>query len=1381
MSELKTRLGEKGWKALEGEASGPAFRMLTVFASLAERPEGQGWRVFRAAEAKVLAGLTGREQSADSLDERVQALNRASEVVGERPEFASLVFDMRRADGALVLEMRQAENDRMRELAMESTQAMLTTPGLAPRLQTPQGVQKEPTYLVAVSRGPAGGAAAEVTDEFLTALEEKLTALAVVQRRGYRVRLWWPPRDLAAAGAEASAQSRAAANRADALLVMMSDGWPDPEAFGLEAGAFHQDGELAHEFCPKVIAAGDQARFPAPYRHWPAQPLLWSQNAGRRWDGKPFASLLQLRDKGDRDDRDCLVGQVCDELLAVLDRAHAQGPRPDPAVAASEAAKRTFGEATHESFGREVPKHVEKARATQAEGQGEPEDLLPLLQAWVDGEGARSRIFALLGSFGTGKTTVAHMFAEQLVEAREKDPAAPFPILLDLKRLSEFFGDQDPAKTSLTELMVRSLNPEQAREIDPVGLLKLLRSEPCVIIFDGLDEVGTRLGVERTTRLYGQLLDIVPKAVWNQEAAAGEADWSLCGARIMVTCRTQFFETYVQQKTVLTGHHRHTAGPIVEGDAHTTTYYMAPFEPEQVRSYFEVTLGAARGREIYESIAGVGDLQALVSKPLMTRYIAELAPQLLEDIARGRKINAGVVYQRLFEQALERDGFKRTVMTVRDRQELLEVLAEVFWLRRRPVLKLRDLEKWFDGYMHRSESLGNILKSGTEARALLQTELRNASLLMRQAEDEFAFDHTSFYEYFLARRLIALVLEGGLDSMTDCPPVSAECLRFLRDHIEADELAEDLGRGLDRLFLKGTVAARGLGVRIVAQLQALKPAWNYPVGADLSGLDLKQARSAGTGAGRRLFRQVSFAGSNLLGAEFNQADFQDCDFDGTVLAGARFEACAFDRCHGAPREAASARTFGCRIDPETRRGVLQALILAFPSAESGGRRRPPRAGYHTAGFNSAVFSPDGLQVLIASLDNTARLFDRASGAEIARFTGHDDWVQSAVFSPDGAQVLTASHDRTARLFDRGSGAEIARFTGHEDWVRSAVFSPDGAQVLTASGDSTARLFDRASEAEIARFTGHDGTVQSAVFSPDGALVLTASYDGTARLFDRASGAEIARFTGHDDWVQSAVFSPDGAQVLTASSDRTARLFDRASGAEIARFTGHEDWVRSAVFSPDGAQVLTASDDRTARLFDRASGAEIARFTGHEGWVLSAVFSPDGAQVLTASYDRTARLFDRASGAEIARFTGHENWVLSAVFTPDGAQVLTASFDRTARLFDRASGAEIARFTGHENIVRSAVFSPDGAQVLTASSDNTARLFDRASGARLGGWQPLPEGWMLFDGDEVAVSGGGGWWKYVHGVDTSDPLHPKVVCPDLPQLSGRAPTAPPLGR
>ena len=69
-------------------------------------------------------------------------------------------------------------------------------------------------------------------------------------------------------------------------------------------------------------------------------------------------------------------------------------------------------------------------------------------------------------------------------------------------------------------------------------------------------------------------------------------------------------------------------------------------------------------------------------------------------------------------------------------------------------------------------------------------------------------------------------------------------------------------------------------------------------------------------------------------------------------------------------------------------------------------------------------------------------------------SGHEDSVRSAQFSPDGTRIATASDDNTARVWDAATGQPLATLAGHGSYVRSAQFSPDGKRLVTASYDET---------------------------------------------------------------------------------------------------------------------------------------------------------------------------------------------------------------------------------------------------------------------------------------------------------------------------------------
>ncbi|QRN96794.1 CHAT domain-containing protein [Archangium violaceum] len=352
---------------------------------------------------------------------------------------------------------------------------------------------------------------------------------------------------------------------------------------------------------------------------------------------------------------------------------------------------------------------------------------------------------------------------------------------------------------------------------------------------------------------------------------------------------------------------------------------------------------------------------------------------------------------------------------------------------------------------------------------------------------------------------------------------------------------------------------------------------------------------------------------------------------------------------------------------------------------------------------SAVFSPDGHQVVTASADTTARLWS-ARGVPLASLEGHESYVLSAVFSPDGQRVVTASADTTARVWS-AQGELLAKLEGHGNHVNSAVFSPDGQQVVTASSDGTARVWSSRG-AQLAVLAGHEARVLTAAFSPDGQRVVTASEDGTARVWS-IQGKTLAVLKGHEARVLSADFSSDGQRVVTASGDRTARVWT-ANGKTLAVLGKHQGQVVSASFSPDGEWVVTASDEGMVRVWRVQEGALFAKLEGHGGVVSKAAFSPDGTRVLTASMDGMGRVWT-LDGRLLATLPGHGGGVYSAHFSPDGNRVVTASKDGTARVWS-AEGALSDELEGHHGWVMKAHFSPDGQRVVTASADGTARVW-----------------------------------------------------------------------
>jgi WD40 repeat protein len=96
-------------------------------------------------------------------------------------------------------------------------------------------------------------------------------------------------------------------------------------------------------------------------------------------------------------------------------------------------------------------------------------------------------------------------------------------------------------------------------------------------------------------------------------------------------------------------------------------------------------------------------------------------------------------------------------------------------------------------------------------------------------------------------------------------------------------------------------------------------------------------------------------------------------------------------------------------------------------------------------------------------DGKLRIYDLVKGVVLKEINAHsiagDTFIYCVAFTPDGKQVLTASVDKSMKLWDATSGAMVREFKahkvkefekGHLDSVFAAAFSPDGKFLASGS-------------------------------------------------------------------------------------------------------------------------------------------------------------------------------------------------------------------------------------------------------------------------------------------------------------------------------------------
>lgn len=583
--------------------------------------------------------------------------------------------------------------------------------------------------------------------------------------------------------------------------------------------------------------------------------------------------------------------------------------------------------------------------------------------------------------------------------------------------------------------------------------------------------------------------------------------------------------------------------------------------------------------------------------------------------------------------------------------------------------------------------------------------------------------------------IVRLAVPQTVSFSTGLPGFSQQALAGLRQYVAINSL-DSLRRDTSKLSTSSDppILLSGDGRQVVRQdAEGLR--WLYRISGPPVRLDIS--------------RRIRPRGALPDTTEFNP--------DGASLAVAMDDNVRlFDTATGKvswacdPPEGAAALRFsldGSLLAVATEEGVVDLI------RSSNGKRIKRLGRKRGLVIRSVAFSKDGRWLASGGTDGSIRIWNVATGGQLANLPGHSGRVTSLAFSPDGRQLLSYSSVGELRSWDIPPPKEPEELQIHREEVQSVKVSPDGTRLVTSSRDGTVALVDFPTRRLIRKYVYELPKGDHATdFSPNGRLLAIAKPSGPILLVDSKTGAVIRTFLGHTAEAYDVRFSSDGSRLVSASADGTARIWsvqvpqaflkitvgspiysaafspdDRyivttgTSGSGVARLfdtsTGltvktwkYADRLRTAEFSPDGKRIASAGSAGPVRVLSLERNVPDLTLAGHTGAVYKVRFSPDGKRILSYSWDMTARLWDAATGRTIAVLR-HGGWVASANFSADGSRIVTGAADNLVRVWDGFTGEELAQLQGHTAPVFDTIWTPDGRSIVSASNDATVRVWN----------------------------------------------------------------------
>lgn len=388
-------------------------------------------------------------------------------------------------------------------------------------------------------------------------------------------------------------------------------------------------------------------------------------------------------------------------------------------------------------------------------------DALGTLAEWHSS--AQTQPIAILSTYGMGKSSLAKMFAFQLIERYKRDELARIPILIRLGDLAH----QHQIDGLLGSLFSNRVNINNFsfplfQKLNELGHLTL--------IFDGLDEMRHAMSWDDFRYNFDQLSTLIKPRT-----------------KCILLGRPNTFQNKKEYQQIVEGIMFVGDQEIsAAGAASFATYDLSPFNHEEVvvflKGYVTWSLrrqgGAIDQLFVSSRISDVIalDLEELIARPVHTRMIADIATDPKVTIG---KLSRFGLYETFIDSVLRRD-FERhagTGITPAQRRLFLRRLAWHLW-----TVDGKDTFRRSDvGRPLYADLCGDLDENG------VARELISGSLIETKIGEVFYFGHRSFYEFLIAEQLAFSPRETL--PVLDKRYVSEEVIAFTSENSDITKLA----------------------------------------------------------------------------------------------------------------------------------------------------------------------------------------------------------------------------------------------------------------------------------------------------------------------------------------------------------------------------------------------------------------------------------------------------------------------------------------------------------------------------------------------------------------------------------------------------------------
>jgi hypothetical protein len=332
---------------------------------------------------------------------------------------------------------------------------------------------------------------------------------------------------------------------------------------------------------------------------------------------------------------------------------------------------------------------------------------------------------SLLGEFGAGKTWFCRHYAYRQLGRYLKDPTGErLPLLVTLRTFAKAMTAQQLINDALLE-QYKLPFVGSAFEI----FQELNRRGKLLLILDGFDEMARQVDYQTVVDNFWELAKLVEE-----------------GSKVILTSRTEYFRWAKESEKILGGEEFGRRTLVLEPPKFEILY-IAPLSDNQIREVITRRLGREHGQGVAERILKTRNLADMARKPVLV----ELLLTALDEVGSTVLANPAQVYLYATNKLLLRNiSAEKTFTSTSDK---LYFLCELAY----EMINTAELRIHYSTIPERIKTyFGDQIKDQHE----LDTwdyDLRNQTLLHRDAAGYYEFAHKSLAEYFAAYKFAAML------------------------------------------------------------------------------------------------------------------------------------------------------------------------------------------------------------------------------------------------------------------------------------------------------------------------------------------------------------------------------------------------------------------------------------------------------------------------------------------------------------------------------------------------------------------------------------------------------------------------------------------------